>query len=65
MSRKHVAISVVVILLLAGVVGFLLLRGVFLKGVGVRVLWPQMAALLLLGAATLAIATRRFRKTLT
>ena len=41
-----------------------ILRGIFLKGVGFRVLWPQMAALLLLGAATLAIATRRFRKTL-
>jgi ABC-2 type transport system permease protein len=41
-----------------------ILRGIFLKGVGVRVLWPQMAALLLLGAATLAVATRRFRKTL-
>jgi ABC-2 type transport system permease protein len=41
-----------------------ILRGVFLKGVGIRVLWPQMAALLLLGAATLAVATRRFRKTL-
>jgi len=41
-----------------------ILRGVFLKGVGVRVLWPQMAALLLLGVATLAVATRRFRKTL-
>jgi len=41
-----------------------ILRGVFLKGVGVRVLWPQMAALLLLGAATLTVATRRFRKTL-
>jgi ABC-2 type transport system permease protein len=41
-----------------------ILRGVFLKGVGIKVLWPQMAALLLLGAATLAVATRRFRKTL-
>ena len=41
-----------------------ILRGIFLKGVGVRVLWPQMAALLTLGAATLAVATRRFRKTL-
>jgi ABC-2 type transport system permease protein len=41
-----------------------ILRGIFLKGVGVRVLWPQMAALLLLGVATLAVATRRFRKTL-
>ena len=41
-----------------------IVRGIFLKGVGVRVLWPQMAALLLLGVATLAVATRRFRKTL-
>jgi len=41
-----------------------ILRGIFLKGVGARVLWPQMAALLLLGVATLAVATRRFRKTL-
>jgi len=41
-----------------------ILRGIFLKGVGVRVLWPQMAALLLLGAATTAVAIRRFRKTL-
>ena len=40
-----------------------ILRGIFLKGVGVRVLWPQMAALLLLGGATLTVATRRFRKT--
>jgi ABC-2 type transport system permease protein len=41
-----------------------ILRGIFLKGTGVRVLWPQMAALLLLGGTTLAFATRRFRKTL-
>jgi ABC-2 type transport system permease protein len=41
-----------------------ILRGIFLKGTGVRVLWPQMAALLLLGGTTLAVATRRFRKTL-
>lgn len=41
-----------------------ILRGIFLKGVGIRVLWPQMAGLLLLGVATLAVATRRFRKTL-
>jgi ABC-2 type transport system permease protein len=41
-----------------------ILRGIFLKGTGVRVLWPQMAALLLLGGATMAIAIRQFRKTL-
>jgi ABC-2 type transport system permease protein len=41
-----------------------ILRGIFLKGTGVGVLWPQMAALLLLGGTTLAVATRQFRKTL-
>lgn len=41
-----------------------ILQGIFLKGVGVRVLWPQLAALLLLGGATLTFAARRFRKTL-
>ncbi len=41
-----------------------ILRGVFLKGVGLSVLWPQMAALGLLGAALLALAASRFRKTL-
>jgi drug efflux transport system permease protein len=41
-----------------------ILRGIFLKGVGLGVLWPQIAALAVMGAATLGIATRRFRKTL-
>jgi ABC-2 type transport system permease protein len=40
-----------------------ILRGIFLKGAGAGVLWPQMAALLVMGAATLAAATLRFRKT--
>jgi ABC-2 type transport system permease protein len=40
------------------------LRGIFLKGAGAGTLWPQMAALLAMGAATLAVATLRFRKTL-
>jgi len=39
-------------------------RGIFLAGAGAATLWPQMAALLLIGAATLAVAARRFRKTL-
>lgn len=39
------------------------IRGIFLKGVGPEILWPQMAALLLLGITTLWVATRRFRKT--
>lgn len=41
-----------------------IIRGIFLKGVGPAVLWPQMAALALLGAATLFLATRAFHKTL-
>ncbi len=41
-----------------------ILRGIFLKGVGLSVLWPQMLALALLGTATLWLAARRFHKTL-
>jgi ABC-2 type transport system permease protein len=41
-----------------------IIRGVFLKGIGPEVLWPQMAALAVLGVATLWLATRRFQKTL-
>jgi ABC-2 type transport system permease protein len=40
------------------------IRGIFLKGVGLDVLAPQLAALALLGVATLALAVRRFHKTL-
>jgi ABC-2 type transport system permease protein len=40
------------------------LRGTFIKGVGLDVLWPQMIAMAILGAATLTIATLRFHKTL-
>jgi ABC-2 type transport system permease protein len=39
-------------------------RGVFLKGVGVDVLWPQMLGLAVLGTVTLGLAVRRFRKTM-
>jgi ABC-2 type transport system permease protein len=41
-----------------------ILRGIFLKGSGVSVLWPQLAALLAMGVVLLAAATRRFRKTI-
>lgn len=41
-----------------------IIRGIFLKGVGVDILWPQMLALFLLGAAILWIATGRFHKTM-
>lgn len=40
------------------------LRGIFLKGAGPGILWPQIAALLLIGAMTLSAATLRFRKTI-
>jgi ABC-2 type transport system permease protein len=40
------------------------LRGVYLKGVGLDVLWPQMAAMGLLGVVMLAISVARFRKSL-
>ncbi len=39
-------------------------RGIFLKGVGIDILWPQMAALLILGLLTLWMTTKRFKKTL-
>lgn len=41
-----------------------IIRGIFLKGVGVAVLWQQMAALALIGVAVLLTAIRRFRKSL-
>ncbi len=41
-----------------------ILRGIFLKGVGLNILWPQVTALAVMGAVTLALASKRFRKTL-
>jgi len=41
-----------------------ILRGIFLKGIGIRILWPQMAALLVYGLAVIVLASLRFRKTL-
>ncbi len=40
------------------------IRGVFLKGVGFDVLWPQLAALLALGIVVMFFAVRRFHKNL-
>ncbi len=39
-------------------------RGVFLKGAGVDVLWPQLAALGVMGAIVLTLAVNRFHKQL-
>ncbi len=39
-----------------------IVRGVFLKGAGIGTLWPQMLALLVLGAGLLTLAAGRFHK---
>ena len=39
-----------------------IVRGVFLKGVGLEVLWPQLTALVVWGGAVLALAALRSRK---
>jgi ABC-2 type transport system permease protein len=41
-----------------------IIRGIFLKGVGLDILWPQYAALAVLGIAVFAGAVGRFRKRL-
>jgi len=41
-----------------------IIRATFLKGVGMAVLWPQMAALAILGTGLLALSILRFRKSL-
>jgi ABC-2 type transport system permease protein len=41
-----------------------ILRGVFLKGVGLEVLWPQGLAMLGLGMAIVGLARLRFRRQL-
>lgn len=40
-----------------------IVRAIFLKGVGVEVLWPQMLPLLVMGITVLFLAVRRFHKT--
>ena len=42
----------------------IVLRGTYLKGVGMDILWPQMAAMAALGAGMLVLAILRFRKSL-
>lgn len=41
-----------------------IIRGVFLKGLGMEVLWPQLLAMAVLGTIMLALAAGRFRKTM-
>ena len=40
-----------------------IIRGIFLKGVGLSVLWPQFLILLLMGITILWVAASRFKKT--
>ena len=42
----------------------IIIRGTYLKGVGMDVLWPQMLALAVIGFGLLTIAVLRFRKSL-
>ena len=41
-----------------------IVRAIFLKGVGMEILWPQMLALALMGVFMLSLAVKRFHKTL-
>lgn len=41
-----------------------IVRGIFLKGVGLEVLWPQTLALVVLGTCILAFSVMRFKKRL-
>jgi len=41
-----------------------IIRGIFLKGVGIAILWPQMMALLALGSLVLTLAVKKFHKNL-
>jgi ABC-2 type transport system permease protein len=42
----------------------IVVRGVFLKGIGLDVLWPQVAALAVMGGVTLLLAARTLQKTM-
>jgi ABC-2 type transport system permease protein len=41
-----------------------LLKGIYLKGVGLEILWLEALLLALFGAAMLAVAHRKFKKKL-
>ena len=43
---------------------FVIIRGIFLKGIGLDVLWPQALALLAFGVAILGLSALRFQKRL-
>ena len=41
-----------------------IVRGIFLRGSGFSILWPDVAALLLIGSILIVLASLRFRKSL-
>jgi len=41
-----------------------IVRGIFLKGIGLTVLWPQVMALLVIGTALIGLSILRFHKRL-
>jgi ABC-2 type transport system permease protein len=41
-----------------------IIRGIFMKGVGMSALWEQMAAMAAIGVVVLLVAIRRFKKTI-
>ena len=43
----------------------IIIRGVFLKGIGLDILWPQFLALVILGGLTILLSSLRFQKRLT
>lgn len=42
----------------------IILRGIFLKGIGIGILWPQLCALLVIGAGVLVFSSLKFRRQL-
>jgi ABC-2 type transport system permease protein len=42
----------------------IIINSIFLKGIGIKILWPQMLALGLIGIVILLISINRFRKRL-
>jgi ABC-2 type transport system permease protein len=41
-----------------------IVRGIFLKGIGLDILWPQLAALAMMGTLTLSLVVQKFNKTI-
>jgi ABC-2 type transport system permease protein len=41
-----------------------IIRGIFLKGIGLNILWPQMVALAVLGGLAIFLSSLRFQKRL-